>query len=40
MVSGFFGINDYDSTKYIKYWFGDVHGLKKVGDIIKFIPSH
>ena len=38
MVSGFFGINDYDSTKYIKYWFGDVHGLKKVGDVVKFIP--
>lgn len=40
MVSGFFGIDEQESTKYIKYWFGDVHGLKKVGDIIKFIPSH
>jgi len=40
MVSGFFGIDEQESTKYIKYWFGDVHGLKKVKDILKFIPSH
>ena len=38
MVSGFFGIDEQESAKYIKYWFGDVHGLKKVGDIRKFIP--
>jgi len=40
MVSGFFGIDEQESTKYIKYWFGDVHGLNKVKDILKFIPSH
>lgn len=38
MVSNFFGIDNETSTKYIKYWFGDVHGLKKVGDVVKFIP--
>jgi hypothetical protein len=40
MVSGFFSIDKDESTKYIKYWFGDVHGLKKVKDILKFIPPH
>lgn len=40
MVSGFFSIDEQESTKYIKYWFGDVHGLNKVKDILKFIPSH
>lgn len=39
MVSSFFGIDDETSTKYIKYWFGDTHGLKKVGDVVKFIPQ-
>jgi hypothetical protein len=40
MVSGFFGISKDESIKYIRDWFGDVHGLKKVGDIRKFIPSY
>ena len=33
-----FDVDEQESAKYIKYWFGDVHGLKKVGDIRKFIP--
>ena len=36
MVSGFFGINEQESAKYIKYWFGDTHNLNKVKDILKF----
>lgn len=37
MVSGFFGIDEQESARYIKFWFGDKHGLIKVGDIKKFI---
>ena len=36
MVSGFFGIDEQESAKYIKYWFGDTHNLNKVKDILKF----
>jgi hypothetical protein len=36
-VSGFFGIDDQESARYIKFWFGDKHGLNKIGDIKKFI---
>jgi hypothetical protein len=36
-VSAFFNIDDQEAANYIKWWFGDVHGLKKVGDILKFI---
>ena len=40
MVSSFFGIHEQDAANIIKYWFGDVHKLEKVGDIVKFIPPN
>jgi hypothetical protein len=39
MVSNFFGIENKESTNYIRDWFGDIHNLNKVKDILKFIPE-
>ena len=40
-VYGYCGIENVDDcANYIKDWFGDKHGLKKVSDVLKFIPNH
>jgi hypothetical protein len=40
-VKGYCGIDDPDHcSKYIKDWFGDKHGLKKVSDVLKFVPNY
>ena len=40
-VYGYCGIENVDDcTNYIKDWFGDKHGLKKVSDVLKFIPNY
>jgi hypothetical protein len=40
-VYGYCGIENVDDcVNYIKDWFGDKHGLKKVSDVLKFIPNH
>jgi len=36
LVSDFFSTDEDESTKLIKYWFGDKHRIKKVGDLSKF----
>lgn len=36
-VSNFFDVSEQVAAKHIRNWFGDVHNLKKVGDITKFI---
>ena len=40
-VQGYCGIDKVeDCANYIRDWFGDKHGLKKVSDILKFIPNY
>ena len=40
-VYGYCGIDNVDDcVDYIKDWFGDKHGLKKVRDVLKFIPNY
>ena len=39
MVSNFFGIESKESNNYIRDWFGDIHNLNKVKDLLKFIPE-
>lgn len=39
-ISGFFCISRDEAASFTKDWFGDKHNLKKVSDILKFIPSH
>ena len=38
-VSGFFGIDSNESMRYIRDWFADKYDMKKVGDLLKFIPT-
>jgi len=39
-VKSYCGIENVDDcANYIKDWFGDKHGLKKVNDVLKFIPK-
>ena len=39
-VQGYCGIDKVDDcVNYIKDWFGDKHGLKKVRDVLKFVPN-
>lgn len=37
-VSNYFALRDIEeSWKYVRDWFGDKYGLKKVGDLSKFL---
>lgn len=36
-VSTLFSIGEDVASRYIQNWFGDVHGLNKVGDLEKFL---
>lgn len=38
-IASFFTISEDDAMTHIKLWFGNRHGLSKVGDVIKFAPS-
>ena len=38
-VSGLFSVTEDEAAKYISNWFGEKHGLKKVGDLRKFEPE-
>jgi hypothetical protein len=38
-VSGLFSVTEDDAAKFISNWFGEKHGLKKVGDLRKFGPQ-
>lgn len=37
LVSTFFSIEENESSRIIQDWFGDKHGIKKVGDLMKFV---
>jgi hypothetical protein len=39
-VSSLFSIDEDQSSRYIRNWFGDRHELKKVKDVLTFIPDH
>jgi hypothetical protein len=39
MLCGFFPLSEKDAMSHIRDWFGDKHNLKKVGDVLKFIPQ-
>jgi len=39
MVSSFFSMDGNESMSYIREWFGDKHDMKKVRDLMKFIPT-
>jgi hypothetical protein len=38
MVSSFFSMDGNESMIYIREWFGNKHDIKKVSDLMKFIP--
>jgi hypothetical protein len=38
MVSSFFSMDGNESMIYIREWFADKHDIKKVSDLMKFIP--
>ena len=38
-VSSLFSISEGDAAKLISDWFGEKHGLKKVGDLRSFVPE-
>lgn len=38
-ISSFFCISQDDAANYVKNWFGDRNNLKKVSDVMKFIPE-
>ena len=38
-VSGLFSVTEDEAANYISSWFGEKHGLKKVGDLRKFEPE-
>jgi hypothetical protein len=37
-VSGYFIISDDDSMIYVREWFADKYDMKKLSDLLKFIP--
>lgn len=37
-ISGYFNISDDDSMIYVREWFADKYDIKKVSDLLKFIP--
>lgn len=39
MVCRFFSVNDDEAMRYVRDWFGDKYGMKKVSDLTKFIPE-
>ena len=38
-LSSFFCISEDDAAMFTKDWFGEKYGLKKVGDLRKFVPQ-
>lgn len=38
-LSSFFCISRDDAASFIRDWFGNRHNLKKVSDVMKFIPE-
>lgn len=39
MVSDFFSLQDDESMRYVREWFADKYDMKKVNDLLKFIPT-
>lgn len=39
LVCRFFSITDDDAMRYVRSWFADKYGMKKVNDLLKFIPE-
>lgn len=39
ILCGFFPLSEKDAVSHIRDWFGDKHNLKKVRDVLKFIPQ-
>jgi|LakMenEpi03Aug12_release.lakeMendotaPanAssembly.Ray.scaffolds.fasta_scaffold439261_4 hypothetical protein len=37
-IASFFDITEDEAMTHVKLWFGNRHGLSKVGDVIKFAP--
>ena len=38
-LSGYFGFSSDDAMKYVREWFADKYDMKKVSDLLKFIPT-
>ena len=38
-ISSLFSISEDEAAKHISDWFGERNGLKKVGDLKKFVPQ-
>ena len=38
-VGGFFGLDKEESMRAVRDWFGDKLGLKKVHDLLDFVPN-
>jgi len=38
-VGSFFDISSDESMRYIRNWFADKYDIKKIGDLMKFIPT-
>lgn len=36
LISVWFGINEDDASRYIKFWFGKRNSIQKVSDLLKF----
>ena len=39
MVCRFFSITDDDAMRYVRTWFADKYGMKKLSDLTRFIPQ-
>ena len=39
MLCRFFSVCDDDAMRYIRNWFADKYDMKKVNDLLKFIPE-
>lgn len=38
-ISSIFSISENEAAKYVSDWFGKRNGMKKVGDLKKFVPQ-
>ena len=38
-ICRFFSLGDDEAMEYVKNWFADKHNMKKVSDLLKFIPE-
>ena len=39
MICRFFSVCDDDAMRYVREWFADKYDIKKVNDLLKFIPD-